>query len=169
MNGAVELYKASRKHGIKPIVGCEIYLVDDHADRPEPGSGRRVERNHLTLLAASDQGYRNLVKLSSLGFLEGLTRGKPAVDMGQLAQHSEGLIALTGCLASRFCSRLVDDREDDARAHVDELVGALGRENVYFEIQQNGIADQHKANEGIVRIAREVGGSLVATGDVHYL
>ncbi len=105
MNGAVELYKAASKHGIKPIVGCEIYLVDDHSLR-----GQRQERNHLTLLAESDEGYRNLVKLSSLGFLEGLQRGKPSVDLAQVERYSEGVIALTGCLASRFCQRLVNDR-----------------------------------------------------------
>src|SRR4051794_22167567 len=165
MNGAVELFKACRKQGIKPIVGCEIYLVDDHTNR---GSGK-VERNHLTLLAASDTGYRNLVKLSSAGFLEGLHRGKPNVDMGQIAAHSEGIIALTGCLASRFCQRLVDGRDAEARAHADDLLQAFGAENVYFEVQKNGIADQDKANEGIVRIAREVGRPLVGTGDVHYV
>ena len=131
-----------------------------------PGS---VERNHLTLLAASDDGYRNLVKLSSEGFLEGLHRGKPTLDMAQLAAHGEGIIALTGCLASRFCQRLVDGRDDEARAHADDLMNAFGAENVYFEVQKNGIADQDKANEGIVRIAREVGRPLVGTGDVHYL
>jgi DNA polymerase-3 subunit alpha len=165
MNGAIELYKACRKHGIKPILGCEIYFVDDHADR-SPG---RTERNHLTLLAASDVGYRNLVKLSSDGFLEGLHRGKPALDMAQLAARGEGIIALTGCLASRFCQRLVDGREAEARAHVDDLINAFGVDNVYFEVQKNGIADQEKANEGIVRIARGVGRPLVGTGDVHYL
>ena len=164
MNGAIELYKAAKKHGVKPIIGCEIYLVDDHTLR-----GQRQERNHLTLLAASDEGYRNLVKLSSAGFLEGLSRGKPSVDLAQVEQHSSGIIALTGCLASRFCQRLVDDRPDEARAHVDDLLRVFGPENVYFEVQKNGIADQDKANEGIVKIAREVGGSLVATGDVHYL
>ncbi len=168
MNGSIELYKAAKKHGIKPILGCEIYFVDDHAD-PGQGGPRSKERNHLTLLARSDEGYRNLVKLSSKGFLEGLHRGKPTVDMGQLAAHGEGLIALTGCLASRFCQRLVAGRDGEARAHVDELMGALGAENVYFEVQKNGIADQDKANEGIVRIAREVGRPLVGTGDVHYL
>ncbi len=79
------------------------------------------------------------------------------------------MIALTGCLASRFCQRLLEDRQDDARAHADELLGIFGSENVYFEVQKNGLADQDKCNEGIVRIAREVGGSLVGTGDVHYL
>jgi DNA polymerase-3 subunit alpha len=165
MNGAVELHKACHKHGIKPIIGCEIYLVDDHA---ASGPGK-VERNHLTLLAASDAGYRNLVKLSSAGFLEGLQRGKPSVDLAQVERHSEGVIALTGCLASRFCQRLLEDRFQDARAHADDLLRVFGRESVYFEVQKNGLAAQDKCNEGIVRIAGELGGSLVGTGDVHYL
>ncbi len=165
MNGAVELYKACRRHDVKPIVGCEIYLVEDHA----AGAQARAERNHLTLLAASDAGYRNLVKLSSAGFLEGLQRGKPTVDMGQLEQHADGVIALTGCLASRFCQRLLEDRVEDARAHADQLQRIYGAENVYFEVQKNGLAAQEKCNEGIVRISRELGGSLVGTGDVHYL
>jgi DNA polymerase-3 subunit alpha len=171
MNGAVELHKACAKHGVKPIVGCEIYLVDDHtaATGSIGNPSSRVERNHLTLLAADDAGYRNLVKLSSAGFLEGLHRGKPTVDLAQVESHSEGVIALTGCLASRFCQRLLEDRQDDARAHVDELLGIFGEDNVYFEVQKNGLADQDKCNEGIVRIAGEVGGSLVGTGDVHYL
>jgi DNA polymerase III subunit alpha len=165
MNGAVELYQACRKHSIKPIIGCEIYLVDSEARPPEP----RAERNHLTLLAATNDGYRNLVALSSDGFLGGLQRGKPTVDMALLDRHSDGIIALTGCLASRFCQRLVQGRDADARAHADELMQVFGADNVYFEVQANGIADQEKANEGIVRIAREVGRPLVATGDVHYL
>jgi DNA polymerase III subunit alpha len=165
MNGAVELHKACAKHGVKPIVGCEIYLVDDHT----AGSAVRTERNHLTLLAADDEGYRNLVKLSSAGFLEGLQRGKPTVDLGQLERFSGGVIALTGCLASRFCQRLLEDRLKDARAHAEELRAVFGADNVYFEVQKNGLAPQEKCNEGIVRIARELGGSLVGTGDVHYL
>ncbi len=167
MNGAVELYKACKRHGVKPIVGCEIYLVDDHT--ATASSARRIERNHLTLLAADDAGYRNLVKLSSAGFLEGLHRGKPTVDLEQVARHSEGVIALTGCLASRFCQRLLDERPAEARAHAAELQGVFGAGNVYFEVQKNGLAAQEKCNEGIVRIARELGGALVGTGDVHYL
>src|SRR4051794_34852235 len=166
MNGAVELYKAAQKHGVKPIVGCEIYFVDDHV---KAGSGARVERNHLTLLAESDEGYRNLVKLSSLGYLEGLNRGKPTVDLDQIAAHSKGIIALTGCLAGRFCSRLAEGRVDEARAHADDLLNAFGAENLFFEVQKNGIAQQNVANEHIVRIAREVGRPLVAASDVHYL
>jgi DNA polymerase-3 subunit alpha len=165
MNGSVELFTACRKHGVKPIIGCEVYTVDDHARRA-PG---KLERFHLTLLAATPTGYRNLVKLSSAGFLEGYQRGKPSVDMAQLAAHGEGLIALTGCLASRFCRHLADDRPADARAHVQELMDAVGSDNVYFEVQKNGIAVQDKCNEQIVRIAGELGRPLVGTGDVHYL
>jgi DNA polymerase III subunit alpha len=165
MNGMVELHRACAKHSVKPIFGCEIYLVDDHT---ATGPGR-VERNHLTLLAASDAGYRNLVQLSSAGFLEGLHRGKPTLDLAQIEQRSEGIIALTGCLASRFCQRLLDDRPEDARAHADDLARIFGSDNLYFEVQKNGLALQDKCNEGIARIAREMGGSLVGTGDVHYL
>ncbi len=163
MNGAVEHFLAARRHGIKPILGCEIYLVDDQAARG------RHEHNHLTLVAASDIGYRNLVKLSSAGFLDGLNRGKPTVDLAVVAKHSEGIIALTGCLASRFCQRIVADRLDDARAHADDLLQVFGPEDVYFEVQRNGLAEQDKANEGIVKIARELGRPLVGTADVHYL
>jgi DNA polymerase-3 subunit alpha len=164
MNGAVEHYKACKKHGIKPIVGLEAYYVDDRRTEAV-----RYERNHLTLLAASDAGFRNLVKLTSAGFLEGYKRGKANVDMELLDRHSEGVIALTGCLASRFCQRLIADNPAEARAHADQLMQVFGADNVYFEVQKNGIAEQDKANEGIVRIAREVGRPLVATGDVHYL
>jgi DNA polymerase III subunit alpha len=165
MNGAVELFQACRAHDVKPILGCEVYMVDDHATRAQG----RMERHHLTLIAADQTGYRNLVKLSSRGFLEGYQRGKPSIDMAQLASHGEGVIALTGCLASRFCRLLGDDRVDDARAHAHELMDAVGRDNVYFEVQKNGIDLQDKCNEGIVKIAREVGRPLVGTGDVHYL
>ena len=165
MNGAVELYTACRKHQIKPIVGCEVYVVEAHARR---GPGR-FERFHLTLLAADAAGYRNLVKLSSLGFLDGYHRGKPGVDMEQLAAHGEGVIALTGCLQSRFCQHLIDGHRDLARAHADELIGAFGTDNVYFEVQKNGLAVQDACNEQIVAIARECGRPLVGTGDVHYL
>jgi DNA polymerase-3 subunit alpha len=166
MNGAVDLYKACKKHGIKPIVGLEAYLVDDRIAIKEQ---TRYERNHITLLAENDTGFANLVKLTSAGFLEGFSRGKANVDMELLARHSEGVIALSGCLASRFCRRLVEEREDDAREHLDELIQAFGPDQVYMEVQKNGIDEQNKANEGIVRFAKEVGRPLVATADVHYL
>jgi DNA polymerase-3 subunit alpha len=163
MNGAIELFQAAKKHGIKPIVGCEVYYVDDRAHRGA------AERNHLTLLASSETGYRNLVQLSSAGFLEGLNRGKPGVDMECLARHSEGVIALTGCLASRSSQRIVQGRAEEARSHLDDLCQVFGPEQVYFEVQKNGIADQDVVNEAIVRFAKEMGRPLVATGDVHYL
>src|SRR5215208_3689822 len=166
MNGSVEHYRACKAAGIKPIIGLEAYLVDDRVETPK---APRYERNHLTLLASNEVGFSNLVKLSSAGFLEGFARGKANVDMELLAAHSQGVIALTGCLQSRFCRRLVEDRPADARAHIDDLVQAFGAEQVYFEVQRNGVAEQDKANEGIVRIARELGRPLVATADVHYL
>ncbi|MEA2478365.1 MAG: polymerase subunit alpha, partial [Thermoleophilaceae bacterium] len=164
MNGALEFYKACKKHGVKPILGFEAYLCDDVKD-----DSVRFERNHLTLLAQSDVGFRNLVKLSSAGFLEGLRRGKPNVDLKLLEKHADGVIALSGCLASRFCRRLVDDNPAEARAHADDLIQIFGPEDVYFELQVNGIAEQDKANEGIARIARELGRPVVGTADVHYL
>jgi DNA polymerase-3 subunit alpha len=166
MNGAVDLYKACKKHGIKPIAGFEAYFVDDVKTIKEKP---KYERNHLTLLAESDTGLANLVKLTSAGFLEGFSRGKANVDMEMLATHAEGVIVLTGCLQSRFCRRLIEERPDDARAHLDDLIQAFGPEQVYFEVQKNGIPEQDKANEGIVRYARELGRPLVGTADVHYL
>ncbi len=166
MNGSVEHYKACRAAGIKPIIGLEAYLVDDRTATPQ---ATRYERNHLTLIASNEAGFRNLVKLSSAGFLEGFSRGKANVDMELLSAHSEGVIALTGCLQSRFCRRLVEDRPADARAHIDDLIQAFGPEQLYFELQRNGVAEQNKANEGIVRTAKELGRPLVATADVHYL
>jgi DNA polymerase III subunit alpha len=166
MNGSVDLYKACRKHGIKPIIGMEAYLVDD---RNVSRESIRYERNHLTLLAADREGFRNLVQLSSASFLEGFSRGRANVDLELLQRHSKGVIALTGCLQSRFCQRLIQDRPEDARAHADELLGVFGPEQVYFELQNNGIEAQDKANAGIARVAREVGRPLVGTADVHYL
>jgi DNA polymerase-3 subunit alpha len=166
MNGAVDLYKACQKHGIKPIAGLEAYFVDDvKAIKERP----KYERNHLTLLAESDAGFANLVKLTSAGFLEGFSRGKANVDMEMLAAHADGVIVLTGCLQSRFCRRLVEERADDARGHLDDLIQAFGPEQVYFEVQKNGIEEQEKANRGIVRFARELNRPLVGTADVHYL
>ncbi|MEJ7718817.1 MAG: DNA polymerase III subunit alpha [Thermoleophilaceae bacterium] len=164
MNGAVEFHQACVKHGVKPILGFEAYLVDDLRSEAV-----RYERNHLTLLARTDEGLRNLVKLTSAGFLEGQRRGKPNVDLRLLESHGAGVIALTGCLQGRFCRRLVDDLPDEARAHADDLVQVFGAENLYFELQRNGLADQDKANVGIARIAREMGRPVVGTADVHYL
>src|SRR4051812_49905895 len=98
MNGSVELYKACKKHDIKPILGLEAYLVDDIRTEAV-----KYERNHLTLLARSDEGFRNLVKLSSAGYLDGYKRGKANVDLELLSKYAGGVIALSRCLRSRFC------------------------------------------------------------------
>jgi DNA polymerase-3 subunit alpha len=164
MNGAVELYKAAKKHGVKPLLGLEAYYVDDRHVRD-----RKVERNHLTLLAQNDEGFRNLTTLSSKGFLEGLHRGKPGVDLELLAQHAEGVICLTGCLAARTSQRIIAGKLEDARAHLDELVQVFGPEDVYFEVQKNGIDEQDQVNAAMVRFAQEMGRPLVGTADVHYL
>ena len=164
MNGSVELYKACKKHDIKPILGLEAYFVDDRTVREG-----KIERNHLTLLAATDEGFKNLTKLSSAGFLEGLYRGKPGVDLHLLERHAEGVIALSGCLASRSSRRIVEGRLPQAREHLDQLVQIFGPEDVYFEVQRNGIAEQEQVNEAIAKFAQEMGRPLVATADVHYL
>jgi DNA polymerase-3 subunit alpha len=166
MNGAVDLYKACGKHGIKPIIGLEAYFVEDRKAIKEQV---RYERNHLTLLAENDTGFSNLVQLTSAGFLDGFSRGKANVDMDLLSRHAEGVIALSGCLQSRLCRRLVEERRDDARAHLDDLIQAFGPEQVYLEVQKNGLAEQDKANQGVVRFARELNRPLVGTADVHYL
>jgi DNA polymerase III subunit alpha len=164
MNGAVELFKAAQKHGIKPLLGLEAYFVDDRKERD-----RKIERNHLTLLAATNEGFKNLTTLSSKGFLEGLYRGKPGVDLELLSQHAEGVICLTGCLASRTSQRIVEGKNDAARAHLDELVQVFGPEDVYLEVQKNGLTEQEQVNEAMRAFAAETGRPMVATADVHYL
>jgi DNA polymerase-3 subunit alpha len=165
MNGAVDLYEACKKEGIKPILGCEVYFVDDHRYRDR----EKRERNHLTLLAQSDEGFRNLVKLCSAGFLEGYHRGKANVDLELLDRYGKGVVALTGCLQSRFVRRVLSEDMPAAKKHVDSLIQILGEDNVYFEVQNNRIPDQDKANIGIAAAAREFGRPLVGTADVHYL
>src|SRR4051794_4141567 len=164
MNGAIELYKAAQKHGVKPLLGLEAYFVDDRSVRD-----RKVERNHLTLLAATNEGYKNLTTLSSKGFLEGLHRGKPGVDLELLSQHADGVICLTGCLASRTSQRIVEGKLEDAREHLDRLIQIFGPEDVYLEVQKNGLTEQEQVNEAMRKFASQTGRPLVATADVHYL
>ena len=164
MTGAIEFFQACQRHDIQPIVGCEVYLVDDH-ERPEAGQ----ERHHLTLLAAGPVGYRRLCGLSTAGFLEGPARSTPTVDMAQLAAHADGVIALSGCFASRLARQLVAGRTEQARRHADELLQIFGAEDVYFELQRHGIPGEEQVNAGVMGIARELRRPIVATADVHYL
>jgi len=161
MAGTVQLFKAARKHGVKPIVGCEVYVADD----------RRAQRkgyNHLTLLAADNAGFGNLIRLSSLGYLEGYYY-KPRVDWELLETHAGGLIALSGCLSGRVCKALEEDRPRDAAADVDRLAQIFGRDNTYVEIQNAHLETQRRINPQLAGLAGEAGLPLVVTGDVHYL
>ncbi|HUG65015.1 MAG TPA: DNA polymerase III subunit alpha [Gaiellaceae bacterium] len=159
--GAVELYREARKVGVKPIIGCEVYVADD----------RRAQTKgyaHLTLLAESNEGYANLIKLSSLGYLEGYYY-KPRVDWELLERHAKGIVALSGCLSGRVSRALSESRPKDASADLDRLVQIFGRDSTYVEIQNAGLAEQHEINPQLISLAQETGLPLVATGDVHYL
>ena len=159
--GSVELYREARKEGLKPVLGCEAYVADDrHA---------QVKGNaHLTLLAETNEGYANLVKLCSLGYLEGYYY-KPRVDWELLERHSKGLIALSGCLSGRVSRALTENRPADARSDLDRLVQIFGRDSTYVELQNAGLDEQRELNPKLVALAEETGLPLVATGDVHYL
>jgi DNA polymerase-3 subunit alpha len=159
--GAVDLYKAAQAEGIKPIVGCEVYVADDRRARTRGYA-------HLTLLAEDNTGYANLIKLSSLGYLEGYYT-KPRVDWELLQTYSGGLIALSGCLSGRVCKALEENRPADARADLDRLAQVFGRDNTYVELQNAGLDVQARVNPELVKLAAEATLPLVATGDVHYL
>ena len=163
MAGAVELTRVAGKAGIKPILGCEMYVVDDHAVRPQ-----RERRGHLTLLAESREGYHNLVRLVSAGYLDGYWY-KPRVDFQQLAQHADGIVALSGCLSGRVSKALVDGDERMARQELDQLVQIFGKDDVYVELQDGGIEAQTRINPSLLALAGDAGLPTVGTGDVHYL
>ena len=123
---------------------------------------------HLTLLAETNQGYGNLIKLSSLGYLEGYYY-KPRVDWTLLEKHAKGVVALSGCLSGRVSRALVENRPADAAADLDRLVQVFGRESIYVELQNAGLREQAEVNPHLIRLAEQTGLPLVATGDVHYL
>jgi DNA polymerase III subunit alpha len=159
--GAVQLYQHAQKAGVKPLIGCEVYVCED-ASKQEKGYA------HLTLLAESNEGYGNLIKLASAGYLEGYYY-KPRVDWGQLERHANGLVALSGCLSGRVCKALEENRPKDAASDLDRLTQVFGRDDVYVEIQNAGLQEQARINPQLAQLAQETGLPLVATGDVHYL
>ncbi len=165
LSSAVEFYREATARGIKPIIGFEAYVVEDRLDRNNTGEGRW---HHLTLLAADNTGYQNLVRISSRGFLEGYYY-KPRVDMSVLRDNSEGIICLTGCLNGRLSHLLFTGDKEGAVAEVRKLQDIFGPDNVYIEIQYQGLAEQEKVNPLVMELAEEVGRPLVATNDVHYL
>jgi DNA polymerase III subunit alpha len=159
--GAVELYKEAEKQGVKPILGCEVYVADD----------RRAQRKgyaHLTLLAESNEGYANLIKLASLGYLEGYYY-KPRVDWELLSSHAKGVIALSGCLSGRVCKALESGNRAEAEQEVARLRDIFGPESTYLEVQDAGLEIQKGINATLAEIAQMTSLPLVATGDVHYL
>src|SRR3954468_19273619 len=161
MAGAVQLWQKTRGTGVKPVVGCEVYVADDRKAHTKGNA-------HLTLLAADNTGYGNLIKLSSLGYLEGYYY-KPRVDWSLLEEHSSGLIALSGCLSGRVCKALEESRPKDAEAELDRLEQIFGRDNVYGELQKAHLETQARINPHLVALAEDRKLPLVATGDVHYL
>ena len=166
MYGVIEFYKACKKAGVKPIIGCEVYL----ARRGMTDRDRYLDSHsyHLVLLAKDMTGYKNLVSLCSKGFTDGFY-SKPRVDLDLLREHSEGLIALSACLAGYIPRAITAGNYEDAEAHAIMMNKIFGSGNFYLELQDHGIAEQDTVNRGIAELSKTTGIPMVATNDVHYL
>ncbi|HPZ14571.1 MAG TPA: DNA polymerase III subunit alpha [Bacillota bacterium] len=164
--GLVDFYRACNQQGVKPILGCEVYVANRTLHDRTP----HIDDNpyHLVLLAENDVGYSNLLKLSSLGYTEGFYY-KPRVDKKALAEHSEGLIALSACLSGEVPSYVAQGRIDEAEAVARQYLEIFGRDSFFLEIQSNGMRVQDLVNRQLVQLGRKLGVSVVATNDVHYL
>jgi DNA polymerase III subunit alpha len=167
MFGAVDFSRAAREAGVKPIIGCELYQAP--GSRHERGERRKGEEpyHHLTVLAATDTGYENLMKLSSLGYLEGYWYA-PRVDKELLAEHAEGLIGLSGCLSSESNKALLRGDEEAAKQSLGEMAEIFGSERFFVELQDHGIPEQGQTLPDLVRLAGRLGLRTVATNDSHY-
>lgn len=167
MYGVIDFYKAAREAGIKPIIGCEIYVSP--SSRFDKEAGVSDDRYyHLVLLAENDTGYHNLMKIVSKGFTEGFYY-KPRVDYEVLEQYSEGIIALSACLAGEVARNLAKGNYEDAKKSALRYEGIFGKGNFFLELQDHGIPTQKTVNAGILRLSRELGIELVATNDIHYI
>jgi DNA polymerase-3 subunit alpha len=164
--GAIDFYKTARKFGIRPILGCELYVSPRTRHDKVPHIDD--EQYHLVLLAKNETGYRNLVRLSSIGFTEGHYY-KPRVDTEVLKMWNQGLIALSGCLAGEIPSLLIKGDYKGAKRKAGEYKDIYGPGNFFLEVQSNDIPDQYEVNKGLVRLSRELDIPLVATNDVHYI
>src|SRR5450759_4668379 len=166
MYGAIHFYKACKDAGIKPIIGCEVYV----APRSRLLREGRVDRdpNHLTLLAADHDGYLNLMKLCTVGQMEGMYY-KPRIDKEILAEHSKGLIALSGCLQGEAASRISEGDIDGARESVAAYRDIFGKDRFLLEVQRHGIDRQDQVNEALAGFGKEFGLRLCATNDLHYV
>ena len=166
MYGCIDFYKAAKAAGVKPIIGCEVYVTRrGMADRIH---GIDNDPYHLVLLCENRKGYENLCLLVSEAFLHGFY-GKPRIDLALLEQHHEGLIALSACLAGAIPQYLMDEDYASAKAYALRLSEIFGPGNFYLELQDHGSEEQRPVNQGVMRIARETGLPLVVTNDAHYL
>jgi len=166
MFGVVDFYKACHKQGIKPIVGCEIYMAP--GKRTDRVAGKDDKNHHLVLLAEDQEGYRNLVKIVSQAHVDGFYY-KPRADKSLLQQHSKGLIALSGCLAGEVSDYLLQDQYEQAQKAADDLQNIFGKDHFYLEMQDHGLTDQQKVNLLLRKLHKDTGIPLVATNDVHYV
>jgi len=165
--GAIEFYETCTKEGIKPIIGMEAYLAPK-SRFDKTGTGIRDSNAHLVLLAKDEQGYANLMRLVTLSYLEGFYY-KPRIDKEALAQHRQGLIALTSCLKGVLNVHLTQEQTDLARRELDDLSQILGKEHVYIELQNHNLPLEHKVRPLLRRMAQDAGIPCVATNDVHYI
>jgi DNA polymerase-3 subunit alpha len=163
--GAVHFFDAAKAKGVKPILGCELY-ISKKEDHREPGEGD--ENNHLLVLAQNEEGYRNLIRITSEASLHGFYR-KPRVSKKYLAEHAEGLIGFSGCLSGELCEELVAGRYEKAKSVAQQYEDIFGKGNFFLEIQDQGLEDEKKIHEALFRLERELNIPLVATNDSHYL
>ncbi|MBE6549285.1 MAG: DNA polymerase III subunit alpha [Ruminococcaceae bacterium] len=168
MYGVVAFYQACAENGIKAIIGCEVYVSSgSRFDRTANTDGNR-NTNHLVLLCENETGYKNLIYLVSKGYTEGFY-SKPRIDLDLLKDHSEGLIALSACLAGRIPSLISAGEYEEARAYAVKLSEIFGKDNFYIELQDHGLNEQRQVLPELVRLAKECGLPMVATNDCHYL
>lgn len=164
MYGAVDFYREAKAQGIHPVIGCEVYMAPASRFDKTKDTDKYY---HLILLCENYTGYKNLIKLVSAGFIEGFYY-KPRIDFELLKQHSEGLIALSACLAGEIPRALVNDDYDEAKNIAKKYIDVFGRDNYFIEIQDHGIAEQKRINPQLVRLAKELDIGLAATNDIHY-
>ena len=166
MFGIIDFYKSCKKSGIKPIIGCEVYVAPRTRFDKDPDRDRNM--NHLILLAENMIGYKNLTKLVSAAFTEGFYF-KPRVDKELLREHSEGIICLSACLAGAIPRKILNGDYSGAKAEALELRDIFGKDNFYLEIQNHFLDDDKPATLGLVKLAEDIGAPLVATNDAHYI
>ena len=168
MYGAIDFYRACKREGVKPIIGCEVYVTPPGRTRFDKVYELDGESRHLVLLCRNEEGYKNLSYMVSMAFTEGFYI-KPRVDMDLLRSHSGGLIALSACLAGEIPTRLATGDYSAAKARALELRDVFGPDSFYLELQDHGIRSQAVVNQGLLRLHQETGIPLVCTNDCHYL